>query len=46
VAGALPAPFPPPRVLDPPAPAQLSDEHGDAVVVTGRGEQSGVPARV
>jgi len=43
--GALPAPFPA-RVLDPPAPAQLSDEHGNAVVVTGRGEQSGDPARL
>ena len=37
--GALPSPFPA-RVLDPPAPAQLSDEHGRAVVVSGRGEQS------
>ncbi len=43
--GALPAPFPA-RVLDPPAPAQLHDEHGRAVVVTGRGEQSAAPARI
>jgi protein ImuB len=43
--GALPSPFPA-RVLDPPAPAQLSDEHGRAVVVSGRGEQSAAPARV
>jgi protein ImuB len=43
--GALPAPFPA-RVLDPPAPAQLCDEQGNAVVVSGRGEQSAPPARV
>ena len=43
--GALPSPFPA-RVFDPPAPAQLSDEHGRAVVVSGRGEQSAAPARV
>jgi protein ImuB len=43
--GALPSPFPA-RVLDPPVPAQLSDEHGRAVVVSGRGEQSAAPARV
>ena len=43
--GALPAPFPA-RVLDPPAPAQLCDEQGNAVVVSGRGEQSAAPARV
>ena len=43
--GALPSPFPA-RVLDPPAPAQLCDEHGRAVVVSGRGEQSAAPARV
>lgn len=43
--GSLPAPFPA-RVLDPPAPAQLWDERGNAVVVSGRGEQSGAPARV
>jgi protein ImuB len=43
--GALPAPFPA-RVLDPPAPAQLCDERGNAVVVSGRGEQSAAPARV
>ena len=42
--GALPSPFPA-RVLDPPAPAQLCDEHGRAVVVSGRGEQSAAPAR-
>jgi protein ImuB len=33
-------------VLDPPAPAQLSDEQGNAVMVSGRGEQSAAPARV
>jgi protein ImuB len=43
--GALPAPFPA-RVLDPPAPAQLSDADGRAVEVSGRGEQSGAPARL
>jgi protein ImuB len=43
--GALPSPFPA-RVLDPPVFAQLSDEHGHAVVVSGRGEQSAAPARV
>jgi protein ImuB len=43
--GALPAPFPA-RVLDPPAPARLCDEQGNAVVVSGRGEQSAAPARV
>jgi protein ImuB len=43
--GALPAPFPA-RVLDPPAPAALTDADGNAVVVSGRGEQSGAPARV
>jgi protein ImuB len=43
--GALPAPFPA-RVLDPPAAAQLSDEHGRPVVVSGRGEQSAAPVRV
>jgi len=43
--GSLPAPFPA-RVLDPPAPAQLWDEQGNAVVVSGRGEQSAAPARV
>jgi protein ImuB len=43
--GALPAPFPA-RVLDPPASAQLCDEQGNAVVVSGRGEQSAAPARV
>jgi protein ImuB len=43
--GSLPSPFPA-RVLDPPAPAQLSDAHGRAVVVSGRGEQSAPPARV
>jgi protein ImuB len=43
--GALPSPFPA-RVLDPPAPAQLSDAHGRAVEVSGRGEQSDAPARL
>ena len=43
--GALPSPFPA-RVLDPPVPARLCDEHGNAVVVSGRGEQSAAPARV
>jgi protein ImuB len=43
--GALPAPFPA-RVLDPPAPAQLSDAHGHTVEVSGRGEQSAAPARL
>ena len=43
--GSLPPPFPA-RVLDPPAPAQLFDEGGNAVVVSGRGEQSAPPARV
>jgi protein ImuB len=43
--GALPSPFPA-RVIDPPAPAQLSDAHGCAVEVSGRGEQSAAPARL
>jgi protein ImuB len=43
--GALPSPFPA-RVFDPPVPAELSDEHGGAVAVSGRGEQSAPPARV
>jgi protein ImuB len=43
--GALPSPFPA-RVLDPPAPAQLSDEHGHEIEVSGRGEQSNAPARL
>jgi protein ImuB len=43
--GSLPPPFPA-RVLDPPASAQLSDEQGNAVAVSGRGEQSAAPARV
>jgi len=43
--GSLPAPYPA-RVFDPPVPAQLSDEHGHAVAVSGRGEQSAPPARV
>jgi protein ImuB len=43
--GALPSPFPA-RIFDPPAPARLHDEHGLAVVVSGRGEQSAAPARV
>jgi protein ImuB len=43
--GALPSPFPA-RVFEPPAPAQLRDELGHAVVVSGRGEQSAAPARV
>ena len=43
--GALPPPFPA-RVLDPPAPAALSDAYGRAVVVSGRGEQSASPARL
>jgi protein ImuB len=33
-------------VLDPPAPARLSDPHGRAVEVSGRGEQSHEPARL
>ena len=43
--GALPSPFPA-WVFDPPVPAQLSDEQGRAVAVSGRGEQSAAPARV
>jgi protein ImuB len=43
--GALPSPFPA-RVLDPPVPASLSDAHGRAVVVSGRGEQSAPPAHL
>jgi len=43
--GALPSPYPA-RVFDPPVPAQLRDEHGFAVVVSGRGEQSAAPERV
>jgi len=43
--GALPSPYPA-RVFDPPVPAQLRDEHGSAVVVSGRGEQSAAPMRV
>jgi protein ImuB len=43
--GSLPPPYPA-RVLDPPAPAQLCDEQGNAVIVSGRGEQSSAPARV
>ena len=36
--GALPAPFPA-RVFDPPIPAELVDERGNAVTIGGRGEQ-------
>jgi protein ImuB len=43
--GSLPPPFPA-RVLDPPASAQLCDERGNAIAVSGRGEQSAAPARV
>ena len=43
--GALPAPYPA-RVFDPPLAAELTDAWGNAITVTGRGEQPGVPARV
>jgi protein ImuB len=43
--GALPAPYPA-RVYDPPIAADVFDARGDAVVVTGRGEQSAAPARI
>jgi len=43
--GALPAPFPA-RVFDPPIAAELVDERGNPVAVTGRGEQQRAPAHV
>jgi protein ImuB len=43
--GALPAPYPA-RVFDPPIEADLVDERGHPVVVTGRGDQLHEPARV
>ena len=43
--GALPPPFPA-RVFDPPIPADLVDAHGNAIAVTGRGEQLRPPAHV
>jgi protein ImuB len=43
--GAIPAPAPA-RVFDPPPPAELLDPAGDAVTVSGRGDESSPPARV
>jgi protein ImuB len=43
--GAVPPPFPA-RVYDPPVAAELLDEHGAPVVVSGRGEASAAPARL
>jgi protein ImuB len=43
--GALPAPYPA-RVFDPPLRAELTDADGDAIVVSGRGEQRNVPAHL
>jgi protein ImuB len=43
--GALPPPFPA-RVFDPPLPAELIDAGGDAIAVTGRGEQLRPPTHV
>ena len=43
--GALPAPHPA-RVFDPPLPAEVVDAHGDAVCVSGRGEQVAAPAHI
>lgn len=43
--GAVPPPYPA-RVFDPPLPAELLDAAGRAVVVSGRGEQSGAPAHL
>jgi protein ImuB len=41
--GAVPGPGPG-RVLDPPSPAALLDEHGRAVTLTSRGDATGAPA--
>ncbi|MGZ6994088.1 MAG: DNA polymerase Y family protein [Acidimicrobiia bacterium] len=41
--GVVPGPAPA-RVLEPPPPAELLDEHGRPVTVTSRGEASGMPA--
>jgi protein ImuB len=43
--GAVPPPTPA-RVFEPPLRAQLLDDHGHPVVVSGRGEQSSPPARL
>jgi protein ImuB len=43
--GAVPCPAPA-RVFEPPVRAQLLDDHGRPVVVSGRGEQSAAPARL
>jgi protein ImuB len=43
--GSLPPPFPA-RVFDPPIPAELIGANGDAVAVSGRGEQLRLPAYV
>jgi protein ImuB len=43
--GSLPAPYPA-RVFDPPLPAEVVDEHGAAMRVSGRGEQLVAPARL
>jgi protein ImuB len=43
--GAVPGPAPA-RVLEPPPPAELLDEHGQPVTVSSRGEASGTPTRL
>jgi protein ImuB len=43
--GALPPPYPA-RVFDPPIPAELVDEQGAPVAVSGRGEERRPPARL
>ena len=43
--GAIPPPYPA-RVFTPPLPAELVDDRGRPVAVSGRGEQSGAPARL
>jgi protein ImuB len=43
--GAIPPPYPA-RVFTPPLPAELVDDCGRPVAVSGRGEQSGAPARL
>ncbi|MBK5287290.1 MAG: DNA polymerase Y family protein [Acidimicrobiia bacterium] len=43
--GTIPGPAPA-RVLDPPIPVSLVDDHGRAVIVSARGELSAAPARL
>ena len=43
--GSIPGP-PPARVFEPPLPAELVDDGGVALTVSGRGDPSGAPARV